>query len=196
MSQALHDNPPVTIAEFDAFLLAQPDARAWELVDGQIVGMTNPSTTHEQIVSNVGVRLKLSADDRGCQTFFGGMRIQRSDDAGAVDKPRPDILVRCGPMPGGTYVTDPIIVVEVLSPSTMDVDRGEKLRFYKRVPTMHHIVLIYQDQMRAEHYRRADIGWNSSVFTKPEDRLRFEALGIGLLLADAYFGTVLETRTP
>jgi len=189
MSEALLlDDPPVTIAEFDAFLDGQADDRPWELVAGRIIGMTNPNQVHEQIVSNIGARLKRAADSRGCQAFFGGMRVQRSESRTAIDKPRPDLLVRCGQLQRLGFVMDPLIVVEVLSPSTMDVDRGEKLRFYKRLPTLVHIALIYQDQMRAEHYRRIDTGWELEVLTNPSDVLAFEAIACDVTLADAYFG--------
>ena len=48
---------------------------------------------------------------------------------------RPDIVVRSGPPSNNTFITDPVVVVEVLSPSTMDRDRGRKLQFYKELPT-------------------------------------------------------------
>ena len=189
MSEALVlDDPPVTIAAFDTFLDAQEDTRPWELVAGRIVGMTNPSQRHELIVSNVGFALKQAADKRHCHTFFGGMRVQRSENGAGIDKPRPDLLVRCGMVEDRNYVTDPLIVVEVLSPSTMDNDRGDKLRFYKRVPTLAHIVLLYQDQVRAEHYQRVDTGWETAVLTQPDDVLAFAALGCSVRLADAYAG--------
>lgn len=180
--------PPVTIATFDAFLAGQEDTRLWELVSGRIVGMTNPSQRHELILGNIGVRLKQAADKRGCHTFFGGMRVQRSDLGTGIDKPRPDLLVRCGAIEDRNYVTDPLVIIEVLSPSTMDNDRGEKLRFYKRLPTLAHVVLLYQDQLRAEHYRRANTGWETMVLTHPDDMLEFDALGCSVRLADAYGG--------
>ena len=192
MSEALLlDDPPVTIAAFDAFLEGQADSRPWELVAGRIVGMTNPNQVHEQIVSNIGVPLKRAADGRGCFTFFGGMRIQRSDNPGAVDKPRPDLLVRCGKLQRQNFVTDPLVVVEVLSPSTMDFDRGDKLRFYKRLPTLTQIVLVYQDQMRVEQYQRVDTGWEPEALMRPAAILVFPAFGCGLPLSEAYQGVEL-----
>lgn len=192
MSEALLlDDPPVTIAAFDDFLEGQADPRPWELVAGRIVGMTNPNQVHEQIVSNIGVPLKQAADGRGCFTFFGGMRIQRSDNRGAVDKPRPDLLVRCGTLQRQNFVTDPLIVVEVLSPSTMDFDRGDKLRFYKRLPTLTQIVLAYQDQMRVEQYQRVDSRWELEVLIRPVDNLVFPAFGCSLRLSEAYEGIEL-----
>jgi Uma2 family endonuclease len=189
MSEAVWlDDPPVTIADFDAFLDAQRDDTLWELVAGRIMAMTNPTERHEQIVSNIGAPLKLAMDRKGCRAYFGGMRIQRSDDARGLDKPKPDVVVRCGPLTTRTYITDPLVVAEVLSPSTMDVDRGDKLRFYKRQPTLRHIALVYQDQVRVEHYRRTDMGWETETLTTPDDLLVFEAVAFEMPIATVYFG--------
>jgi Uma2 family endonuclease len=134
MSQARQSDPLVTIAQFDAFLEAQRDDALWELVAGQIVAMTNPTEEHEQIVANIGAPLKLAMDAKGCRAHLGGMRVQRSDDTSAYDKPRPDIVVRCGLSGRRNLITDPLVIVEVLSPTTMDIDRGGKLRFTRGCP--------------------------------------------------------------
>ncbi len=188
MSEAVQAEPAVTIAEFDAFLEAQQDDALWELVAGRVVAMTNPTETHEQIAGNIGAPLKLAMDAKGCRAFQGGMRVQRSDRSDALDKPRPDVVVRCGPFHGRTYITDPLLVVEVLSPATIDIDRGDKLRFYKRLPTLRHIALVYQDQMRGEHDRKTDTEWATEVLTRSDQSLRFEAVGFELPLERVYFG--------
>ena len=90
--------------------------------------------------------------------------------------PRPDVVVRCGRVGTRNFITDPLVVVEVLSPSTIDVDRGDKLQFYKAQPTLRHIALVYQDQMRVEHYRKTDLGWELETLTHADDVLYFEAL--------------------
>ena len=194
MTTAVHQYTPVTVDAFDLFVEAQADAASFELVDGVIVMMANPTETHEQIASNIGARLKLAMDLKGCRTYQGGMRIQRSDDKRERDKPRPDILVRCGQGSARTFVTDPMVVVEVLSPSTIDHDRGpqlavNKLAFYKSLPTIRHIALVYQDQMRIEHYRRTETGFELEVLKAPDDRLHFEAVEFGIALEQVYFGT-------
>lgn len=188
MSHAVLDGPPVMILDFDAFLASQGDDALWELVAGHIVAMTDPTELHEQIVANIGAPLKLAMDRQDCRAYFGGMRVQRSDDACGLDKPRPDLLVRRGPASARNYVTDPLVVVEVLSPSTMDTDRSGKLAFYKRLPTLRHIVLVYQDQMRAEHYRRTDAGWQLETLTAPSDRLVLDVVQFEIALSQAYFG--------
>ncbi len=79
-------------------------------------------------------------------------------------------------------------MVEVLSPCTIDYDRGPKPDLYKGNPTMGHIVLVYQDQMRVEYYQRTPGGCELQVLKKPEDRLEFETLGFEIELASIHFG--------
>jgi Uma2 family endonuclease len=191
MTTAVRRPEAVTIEAFDAFVDAQADTALFELVEGVIVMMTNPTETHEQIAANIGAPLKLAMDARGCRTYQGGMSAQRSDDPRETDKTRPDVVVRCGAVGLKTYVTDPLVVIEVLSPSTIDIDRGPKLDFYKSLPTMRHIALIYQDQMRVEHYRRGEQGFELEVLKRPEEGLYFEAVEFRIDLARIYFDVAL-----
>lgn len=190
MATASKRPEPVTIEAFDAFVDTKgEDSRLYELVDGVIVMMSNPTEAHEQIAANISSPLKTATDKRNCRTYIGGMRVQLSEKVSGIDKTKPDIVVRCGPATSTrTFITDPLVVVEVLSPSTIDYDRGAKLDFYKAVPTMGHIVLVYQDQMRVEHYQRTPTGFELQVLKKPEDRLEFESLGFEIDLASVYFG--------
>ena len=187
MADVAQPHHPVTIAEYDRFAEAQHDDREWELVDGELVMMSEPTENHEQIAGNVGAPLKLAMDAVGCRSYQGGMRVQRSSDSRGRDKTRPDIVVRCGPRQNQTYLTDPLVVVEVLSPSTMDHDRGGKLKFYKSLPTLRHIALIYQDQMRVEHYERTDEGWRLEVLVSPDAILELDAVGFEIDLDRVYF---------
>jgi Uma2 family endonuclease len=187
MPTALRRTEPVTIEAFDIFVEAQADTTLFELVEGVIVMMTNPTEVHEQIAANIGAPLKLAMDARGCRTYLGGIRVQRSDDARDTDKPRPDVVVRCGAVGAKTYITDPLVFVEVLSPSTIDVDRGPKLDFYKSLPTIRHIAFIYQDQMRVEHYRRGEQGFELEVLKRPDDALHLEAVEFRIDLGRVYF---------
>jgi Uma2 family endonuclease len=183
------DIPPVTIEAFDAFLDRQADPRLYELVNFDIIMMSNPTEAHEKIASNIGGPLNLHMSARGCHTYQGGMRVQRDDDSKAGDKYKPDVMVRCGTIGSRTYVTDPIVVIEVMSPSTMDVDRGPKLEFYKTLPSLQHIVFVYQDQMRVEVYRRNEsfeTGWELTPLSKAEQVMDLEHLEFTQSLADIY----------
>jgi Uma2 family endonuclease len=190
MSEAILSEPSVTIAEFDRFLESQQDGSLWELVAGRIVAMTNPSEVHEKITANIGAPLAVAMNPKGCHVYQGGIGVQRSDMPSGVNKTRPDVVVRCGRVGTRNFITDALVVVEVLSP-TMDVDRGEKLRFYKALPTLRHIALVYQDQMRVEHYRKTDLGWELETLTHVEDVLLLDALAFTISLETIYFGVEL-----
>lgn len=196
MSHAVALPPPVTIAAFDAFLEGKRDDSRWELIDGEIVAMTDPSLGHAEIVGNIGGALRpVMPADRRCRVTAGDVRVQMSDDLRGSYAPRPDVMVWCGPKEGSrNFVTTPQIIVEVLSPSNMDHDRGEKLRFYKsRLPTLRQIVLVYQDQMRVESYERVDTGWDLLTLTRPENALHFGALVFDMTLSEIFAGVELPS---
>jgi hypothetical protein len=84
-----------------------------------------------------------------------------------------------------------VVVVEVLLPSTIEIDRVEKLVFYKGLTTMRHVVFIYQHQMRAEHHRRTEMGWELEPLNGADDGLALDAVQFALPLGTAYFGVAL-----
>lgn len=191
MSEALDLPSLQTIAAFDAFLAEQLDDGAWELVGGEIVAMTNPSQAHEEIAGNLAAAFRaVLSPDRHCRVAAGGLRVQASDDKRGIYSPRPDVMVWCGPMRAEQHhVSTPMIIVEVLSPSSMDHDRSTKLRFYKTaLPTLRHIALVYQDQMRVELYSRTGHGWELVTLIHPDDRAIFASLMLEVKLADIYAG--------
>lgn len=191
MSRALASRR-MTVTEFDAFTDAQLEDTLWELVDGQIVAMTNPTARHGRIVANVGTALKPAADRKGCDVNFGGFRVQATADGSGVDKTIPDLTVTCGTvMPDHTFTTEPTIVVEVLSRSTMDYDRGAKLDFYKSLPSLRDVVLVYRSEMRVEHFRRERDAWVMSPLVQAGEELALTGLPFAIPLAAIYAGTGL-----
>jgi Putative restriction endonuclease len=83
------------------------------------------------------LRAKAPAGDQWLHEIKFDM-VQATASSTGRHKFRPDIVVRSGPPSNNTFITDPVVVVEVLSPSTMDRDRGRKLQFYKELPTAAH----------------------------------------------------------
>jgi Uma2 family endonuclease len=187
---------PVTIEAFDAFLDTVEDPRVYELIEFDIIMMDNPTDIHEEIFANIATSLKAAMQKRDCSVFMGGIRVQRDEDAKTGDKPKPDIVVRCGPLTGKRYVTDPIVVVEVLSPATMDYDRGQKLQFYKSLPSLQHVVLVYQNERRIEHHERIgvsrlnedgeDESWRMTALTEAAARLDLTAVAFSIDVAEIY----------
>ena len=187
MSDTATRDDPSTVADYEAFTEGLTGDDRWELIRGRIVMMTNPTESHEHIVGGIFARLRIAMEAAGCRVYAGGMRVQRSEDRGDDMATIPDIVVRCGPRRDRNFVTDPLVVVEVLSRSTMQQDRGVKFDFYRSLPSLQHIVLVYQDQMRVEHFRRGASAWAVEVLSTPSRRLDLDAVDFSVDLATIYF---------
>ena len=177
----------MTLADYEAFVATRPDDERWEMVGGVVEMMTNPTGNHGQIAMNIAMPLKAATDAAGCRTYAGSMRVQNAEKREAGDATIPDVVVHCGSDRNRTFVTDPLIIVEVLSRSMMDHDRGPKLAFYKTLPSLRHIALIYQDQMRVEYYYRTEEGWYLESLTRAGQSLGFDDLDFTISLETVYF---------
>jgi Uma2 family endonuclease len=144
---------PKSYAEFLDFVAERPDEERWELVDGEFVMQASPTGDHQRIVANVLSALDSRFARRGveCGAIPGvTIKFDRVD----TYAPIPDVVARCGPPLRGSVCSDPVVVVEVLSPSTMAKDRGFKAEFYRIVPTVAAYMIVYADEARVETWRR------------------------------------------
>lgn len=186
---------PISIATFLTMLDRCPETERWELVDGFVVRvMAGGTQRHATIWMNIAAALRAAAGKRGCRTLLDMLvRHAESDDTTVA----PDVLVRCGPEQGtARTVDDPVVVVEVLSPSTMAYDRGTKFPIYQSIPTVAHIVLAYQDERRIEVFSRGvanedGFEWHYAAHTHPADVVALPAFDFAMTVADVYDGVTL-----
>ena len=90
-------------------------------------------------------------------------------------------------------ILNPRAIVEVLSPSTADYDRGTKFNHYKQIPELNHYVLVAQDRMEVDHYRRqGNRDWLLHTANDPADRVILDDLGVNIMLAQMYEGVELQ----
>jgi|GEM_PF-258918 len=193
---------PITIDAFLALLHRCPETERWELVDGFVVTMMTRATPSHGIVGlNIASALKAAARPRGCWAIPDVLVCHAERDDMTV---APDVLVRCGPDARNVApIDDPVIVVEVLSPSTMAYDRVTKFAFYQSIPSIAHIVLAYQDERRVEVWTRGPAdddgatGWSYTALTHPADVVALPALDFAMTVADVYDGVTLpQPGTP
>jgi Uma2 family endonuclease len=159
-----------------------------EYFKGQIFAMAGGSANHSRIVSSVNALLFLSLRGRGCETFNSDMRLLVKANGLYT---YPDAMVVCGKpafLEGRTdTLTNPIVIVEVLSKSTQDYDRGQKFELYRALPTLQEYVIIHQDRVYIEHYRKLLNGrWELSELTEQNDLLLIHSLKIELSLPLIY----------
>jgi Uma2 family endonuclease len=171
--------PRMTPAEYLAYEAGQPIRH--ELVDGYLYGMTGASDRHEEIALNLAAALQMHLRSTPCRVYKGDLKIRVADDFYY-----PDIFVRCSEQRGDPYFkTDPVMVAEVLSPSTLRYDRGDKRLAYLSLPTLQEYILIAQDEMAVEIYRR---GHNAppEKLNKAGDRLQLTSVNFAITLAELY----------
>jgi Uma2 family endonuclease len=167
-----------------------------EYLAGSMYAMSGASRNHSDIVVATGSLLYTQLRGRDCKVAITDLRL-------SVMAHRlftyPDIFVTCGPDLFFDDRTDTLldatVIIEVLSPSTKNYDRGEKFRFYRALPSFCEYLLLAQDQMRAEHHvRQPDGSWLMREYFSPSDEIQLTAIGCSLLLKSVYERVELETE--
>ncbi len=157
-----------------------------EYVHGEIRPMSGGTSYHGALAMNLGAALIAALRGRGCLTMSSDVKVRA-----AGQMYYPDVSVTCGPQEyyGGnrTVITNPLLVAEVLSPSTEGKDRSEKFHHYLAVESLAVYLLVGQDEPRIEQFSRAEGGsWHYTRVSGLEDVLDIPALSISLRLADIY----------
>jgi Uma2 family endonuclease len=132
----------MTSDEFIAWAMEQPETGHYELVAGEVVAMAPERSAHALTKAQIWRRMAeaVEADRLPCQVFPDGMAVE-VDEHTVYE---PDAPVRCGaPLPADAIkLNDPVIIVEVLSPSMRARDSGAKLEDYFRLPSLRHYLIV------------------------------------------------------
>ena len=164
----------------------QPNGR-FERIDGVVVSMAAERLSHAKRKARVWRLLSQAVEAAGlpCEVYPDGVTVEVDDNDF-----EPDALVRCGdPLPGdGVAVPDPVIVVEVLSPDTRQVDLTRKLVGYFQVPSVRHCLIFWADRAQVIHHRRwpDDEGIETLIVTTGE--IRLDPPGLGIMVEAVYAG--------
>ena len=148
----------MTADEFVPWAMAQPEGCRYELVAGQVVAMAPERAGHNEGKGNVYIALRQAIRAAGlpCRAYTDGMAVRI--DADTIYEP--DALVRCGERlgPNVVEVVDPVILVEVISPSTHKVDTTQKLGDYFRIPSVRHYLIVNTSRRTVVHHERVADG--------------------------------------
>jgi Uma2 family endonuclease len=184
MSALLKQKPRYNVSAFVEYIRPFPNHERWELLDGEPLLMAPPNERHQRVVMNILRNVDRMARERGCNTIPGlGTLNDEIDDYAPI----PDVVVRCGPPVSGGYITDPVLVAEVLSPSTAANDRGRKLEFYQTITSLKTILLVYPNERRVEHWTRTGNGWVDGI-AQGDGVVPLDGVGGEMTLAEVYEG--------
>lgn len=181
MAEAATVKRPVTVEEFLAFE-GEGDTR-YELVGGEIVAMAAPSEAHGTIVVNTAVLVSRALADRPpCRAVAeAGIRIDETNHFKA------DLAVTCSEPSGAVSVEEPVLVVEVLSPSTTDHDLGRKLQRYIALPSVREVWLIDSAVRWVQIWRRSGEAWIVTLPLSGSASFGSDVLGGAEIALDALY---------
>jgi Uma2 family endonuclease len=158
-----------------------------EYLNGRILAMTGASLEHAEIVLNLGSELRARLRPRGCSVFLNDVRVRIASVSGYL---YPDVVALCDtPAVLDTQpptLTNPRLVIEVLSRTTEHYDRGEKFEAYRASESLVEYVLVDSRRVRVERYVRHGDFWVHSEMTELDATLELSSVGAALTLREIY----------
>ena len=162
----------------------------YELIGGFVVAMAPPAEAHRILAMRLGSRIDAALSNRrpcNAQIEAGVIRPDRADTYFEAD-----IAATCAAnQPGRQAVSDPFLIVEILSPSSDRHDRRVKLPVYRQIETVQEILLIASDERYAELHRRSGAQWVTEILRGGESMLRLVSVGIEVPISELYEGIAL-----
>ena len=158
----------------------------WEFVHGEIRAMSGGADDHNAISMNIGATLRAALLPKGCRVYGSDMKVHTGDGINTF----PDVSVVCGPRiyhRGRTdIITNPILIVEVLSDSTEGYDRSEKFDHYRTIPSLDDYMLVEQTKASVLHYTRDNDHWEFREIVGLDNAVYLPSIEMNLALADIY----------
>lgn len=166
-----------------------------EYHNGEIIPMTGGSLTHNRIAGNCFALLKAALRGTGASAFIGDLRLQIPAHNRYT---YPDLLIIQGDPQFLDQRTDtilnPTVIIEVLSKSTQDYDRGDKFMFYRSIPSFREYILIDQSKIHLEQFSKLDdINWNFRSYGPTDPDLILTTLDLAVPIAEIYEDVTFET---
>ena len=177
---------PMTLAEFLAW--EERQEQRYEFDGSEPVAMAGGTATHADIQPTLPSRFEAACAASRASFTEATLRFRSAENSSRY----PDGMVVCSPVcPNRHAVRDPVVIFEVLSPSTAAKDRIVKAREYQATPSVQRYVMLEQERVGATVLVRAQDGW-SALILKEDDTLEMPEIGLAIPLAEFYEGLTFE----
>ena len=185
---ALPKDDRITEAEYLALDHEGSDVK-YEYINGYVYAMSGASKSHIRIEFNLPVILSETLDTRGCEGFGSDMQVKVEDSA---TYSYPDLSIVCEPPEFNenssvATLLNPVVIIEILSPSTALKDRTIKFYEYQKIPSLQDYLLISQEQPRIERFSRGEGDtWSVIKVEGLENSISIPSLEFSLQLSAVY----------
>ena len=158
-----------------------------EFVDGEIFALAGASEPHNLITANLTIVLGSQLRGKPCKLYPGDMRVQLAESTRYF---YPDVVILCGEAAFTSSTRDtlinPTFVVEILSPSTKNYDRGEKFRQYRTLSSLQTYVLVSQHEPFVEVFEKQEGGWLLNEYEALDSSVSLPSIDCELSLHEVY----------
>ena len=168
-----------------------------EYLNGEIFVMAGGTPDHALIAPNIIAAIRPQLQKSGCRIRNSDMRL-RTSPTGLYSYA--DAVISCEPeLFDGTTLLNPVVVIEVLSESTEDYDRGKKFELYRQIPSFREYLVVAQDRTYVEHHVREESSgrpaWIMRQFTGLNERVLLSAVTVSLPLTAIYADVEFRSET-
>lgn len=155
---------------------------------GEVFAMSGASIEHNVIVKNINTHVLPFLKGKPCDMFRSDLRVYISENSLYT---YPDFSIICNKPETAAEdkdsIINPSVIIEVLSKSTMDYDRGTKFHLYRSIKTLQEYILIDSTSVCVEVYlRQADNSWRLTEYNQPDDHFTISSINLTLRLKDVY----------
>jgi len=162
---------------------------------GEVFAMTGGTFNHAAIAGNLLAIIRNATKGGPCRPMNSAMRIHTPSGLDTY----PDLSVYCGQpelIDNESTLLNPVVIVEVLSPTTSSYDRGDKFALYRAVETLRDYLLIDSESIAVEHFRRVENPreWILHEYGSEEENVVLDAIGVELALKEIYEGISIGTK--
>lgn len=164
-----------------------------EYHDGELFPIIDATRQHSSIAFNLGIVFGPRLKNSGCQGLLSPLRLRVSPTQYVF----PDFMIVCGkPVITDEHrdtITNPKVILEILSPSTADYDHGGKFELYRMLPSFEEYLLVSQDKPLVEIFRKQSPNdWSLQIVTAVDSLVRIQSLGIEFPVGELYEGITFE----
>ncbi|HEX5151499.1 MAG TPA: Uma2 family endonuclease [Parafilimonas sp.] len=186
-----YNKQKLSIQEYLEMENASPEKH--EYYQGEVFAMSGARVPHVMISDNILFTLKLKLKDKSCKPFGSDLRIHVEANTLFT---YPDISIVCGDIitlnDDNFNVLNPSVLIEVLSKSTKNYDRGDKFKLYRDIPTLKEYVLVDSESVGVEIFRlNAAQHWELEEYDKDAEGFEIRFVDVFLLLSEVYEGVGL-----
>ena len=180
--------PAARLSEEDYLALDRAAEYKSEFVEGEMYAMSGGSYRHSDLAGAINAEFRLKLKGRKCRIFNSDVRVRSAKGSSYF---YPDLSIVCGEVQSyqdaSDILTNPIVIVEVLSPSTSDYDHGRKFAHYKEIPTLWDYLLVHTDDILIEQFTRQPNGnWLLSEHRGMDGGLDISSVDCHLTLRSIY----------